>query len=95
VGLAVDKNRWGCRTAIDDLRCRETVDVRRPSTLDQVRQHLVGLKMPRVLEGLDHTMHQLDHVEIGALKAIDDLLGEELTLREGTPRQEGGQDGPR
>ena len=54
-----------------------------PSTIDQVRRHLVGLKMPRALEVLDHTMRQLERGEIGALEAIDALLGEELTLREG------------
>jgi DNA replication protein DnaC len=54
-----------------------------PSTVDQVRRHLVGLKMPRALEILDHTMRQLERGEIGALEAIDALLGEELTLREG------------
>jgi DNA replication protein DnaC len=54
-----------------------------PSTVDQVRRHLVGLKMPRALEILDHTMRQLERGEIGALEAIDALLGGELTLREG------------
>jgi DNA replication protein DnaC len=53
------------------------------STIDQVRRHLVGLKMPRALEVLDHTMRQLERGEIGAVEAIDALLGEELTLREG------------
>lgn len=53
-----------------------------PSTIDQVRRHLVGLKMPRALEVLDHIMRQLERGEIGALEAIDALLGEELTLRE-------------
>ena len=54
-----------------------------PSTADQVRRHLVGLKMPRALEVLDHTIRQLERGEIGALEAVDALLGEELTLREG------------
>jgi len=53
-----------------------------PSTIDQVRRHLVGLKMPRALEVLDHAMRQLERGEIGALEAIDAVLGEELTLRE-------------
>jgi hypothetical protein len=39
--------------------------------------------MPRALEVLDHTMRQLERGEIGALEAIDALLGEQLTLREG------------
>jgi hypothetical protein len=38
-----------------------------PSTVDQVRRHLVGLKMPRALEVLDHTMRQLERGEIGTL----------------------------
>jgi DNA replication protein DnaC len=39
--------------------------------------------MPRALEVLDHTIRQLERGEIGALEAIDALLGEELSLREG------------
>jgi DNA replication protein DnaC len=53
------------------------------STIDQVRRHLIGLKMPRAIEVLDHIMRQLERGEIGALEAIDALLGGELTLREG------------
>ena len=53
-----------------------------PTTIDQVRRHLVGLKMPRALEVLDHTIRQLERGEIGALEAVDALLGEELSLRE-------------
>jgi DNA replication protein DnaC len=51
--------------------------------LDNIRTSLVGLKMPRALEALDHTVQRLEKGEIGALEAIDDLLGEEFTLREG------------
>ena len=54
-----------------------------PSTLDRIRRHLVGLKMPRALEVLEHTLRQLERGEVSALEAIDTLLGEELTLREG------------
>jgi hypothetical protein len=36
----------------------------------------------RTPEVLDHAMRQLERGEIGALEAIDALLGEELTLRE-------------
>ena len=54
-----------------------------PATLERVRRHLVGLRMPRALEVLDHTIRQLERGEIGALEAIDALLAEELTLREG------------
>jgi DNA replication protein DnaC len=53
------------------------------STLDRIRRHLVGLKMPRSLEILEHLMRQLERGEIAALEAIDALLDEELTLREG------------
>ena len=49
----------------------------------EVRQHLVGLRMPRSLEMLDHVQRQLERGEISALDAIDALLGEELSLREG------------
>lgn len=54
-----------------------------PATLDRVRRHLVGLRMPRALEVLDHTMQQLERGEIGAVEAIDCLLAEEFTGREG------------
>jgi DNA replication protein DnaC len=54
-----------------------------PATLDRIRHHLVGLKMPRALEILDQIMHQLERGEISALEAIEHLLDEELTLREG------------
>ena len=54
-----------------------------PGTLERVRQHLVGLRMPRALEVLDHTVQQLERGEIGAVEAIDTLLAEEFTGREG------------
>ena len=54
-----------------------------PSTLDRIRCHLVGLKMPRALEVLEHTLRQLERGEVSVLEAIDALLGEELSLREG------------
>jgi DNA replication protein DnaC len=53
------------------------------STADRIRRHLVGLKMPRALEILDHIVRQLERGEISPLEAVDALLGEELTLREG------------
>lgn len=52
------------------------------STLDRVRRSLVGLKMPRALELLDHTLRQLERGEVSALEAIDTLLAEEFLLRE-------------
>jgi DNA replication protein DnaC len=54
-----------------------------PATLDRIRRHLVGLKMPRALEVLEHVLRQIERGEISALEAIDTLLDEELTLREG------------
>jgi DNA replication protein DnaC len=50
--------------------------------LDRITSHLVGLRMPRALEALDHTVQQIERGEITALEAIDNLLGEELTIRE-------------
>jgi DNA replication protein DnaC len=54
-----------------------------PATLDRIRRHLVGLRMPRSLEVLEHLLRQLERGEISALEAIDQLLDEELSLREG------------
>ena len=54
-----------------------------PGTLERVRLHLVALRMPRALEVLDHTVQQLERGEIGAVEAIDALLTEEFTGREG------------
>ena len=54
------------------------------ATLDRVRHSLVGLKMPRALEALDHVVRQIERGETSALEAIDTLLAEELTLREGS-----------
>ncbi len=53
-----------------------------PSTIDRIRHALVGLKMPRALEALDHVVRRLEQGEFAALQAIDTLLSEELTLRE-------------
>ncbi|WP_375679793.1 ATP-binding protein [Rhizobium sp. T1470] len=53
-----------------------------PSMIDRVRHDLVGLKMPRALEALDHIVRRLEQGELSALEAIDILLSEELTLRE-------------
>jgi DNA replication protein DnaC len=54
-----------------------------PATLDRIRRHLVGLRMPRSLEVLEHLLRQLERGEISPLEAIDNLLDEELSLREG------------
>jgi DNA replication protein DnaC len=53
-----------------------------PSMIDRIRHDLVGLKMPRALEALDHIVRRLEQGELSALEAIDILLSEELTLRE-------------
>ncbi|MQX37789.1 IS21-like element helper ATPase IstB, partial [Roseospira navarrensis] len=53
------------------------------STVDSLRRHLVGLKMPRALEILDHTVRQLERGELAPLEALDALLAEEYTGREG------------
>ena len=51
--------------------------------LDRIHSSLVGLRMPRALEALDHTMRRLERGEISALEAIDGLLAEEHVTREG------------
>lgn len=50
--------------------------------LDRIAAHLVGLRMPRALEALDHTVQRIEKGELSALEAIDVLLAEELSLRE-------------
>jgi DNA replication protein DnaC len=52
------------------------------SALERIRRHLVGLRMPKALETLDHTVRRLEQGEVSALEALEVLLGEELTLRE-------------
>jgi len=50
--------------------------------LERIRGAMVGLKMPRALEALDHTLQQLEQGEITAIEAIDNLLSEEYSTRE-------------
>lgn len=50
--------------------------------LDRIRGALVGLKMPRALEALDHTMQRLEQGKISGVEALDELLSEEYTTRE-------------
>ncbi len=50
--------------------------------LDRIAGHLVGLRMPRALEALGHTVQRIEKGELSALEAIDALLAEELSLRE-------------
>lgn len=52
------------------------------ATLDRIRSALVGLKMPRALEALNHTMQKLEQGEISGIEALDALLSEEYATRE-------------
>ena len=52
------------------------------SPIERIRRHLVGLRMPRALETLDHVVQQLEHGQISAIEAIEVLLAEEITIRE-------------
>lgn len=53
------------------------------SRVDNIRRSLVNLKMPRALEMLDATLRRIEQGQIDGIEAaIDDLLAEELTLRE-------------
>jgi hypothetical protein len=54
-----------------------------PALLERVRTHLVALRMPRALEMLDHVVGQLERGEVSALEAMDALLAEEFTIRDG------------
>src|SRR5690242_20933576 len=50
--------------------------------IDRIRSHLVGLRMPRALETLDHVMQQIERGQLGAIEAVEALLAEEITVRE-------------
>lgn len=52
-----------------------------PATLDWVRHSLVGFRMPRALEALEYVVRQIERGETPALKAVDTLPAEEMTLR--------------
>ena len=52
------------------------------SRVDSIKHSLVGLKMPRALEMLDATLRRIEQGEIDGIEALDQLLIEELTLRE-------------
>jgi DNA replication protein DnaC len=62
---------------------REEANGITPITLERVRQHLVGLRMPRALEALGGIVQQLERGETSALEAIEALLADELGWREG------------
>ena len=50
--------------------------------IERIRRHLVGLRMPRALETLDHLVAQIERGQLGTIEAIEMLLAEELTIRE-------------
>jgi len=50
---------------------------------ERIRQNLVALRMPRALEALDAVVQQLERGIITPIEAIDTLLAEEITVREG------------
>ncbi len=52
------------------------------TTLDSIKRSLVGLRMPRALEVLDATVRRIEQGEIDGISALDEILTEELTLRE-------------
>lgn len=52
------------------------------SRVENIRRSLVHLKMPRALEMLDPTIRRIEQGQIDGIEAIDDLLAEELSLRE-------------
>lgn len=49
----------------------------------RIRSNLVGLRMPRALEVLDHVFQRLEAGELTAIEALDEVLNEEFTSREG------------
>lgn len=51
-------------------------------TVEQIRRHLVGLKMPRALEVLQSTLAGIEQGDVSVLQAIESLLGEEYSTRE-------------
>jgi hypothetical protein len=51
------------------------------SRVDNIRNSLVALKMPRALEMLDATLRRIEHGQIDRIEALDEFLMEELSLR--------------
>ena len=52
------------------------------TTVDSIKKSLVALKMARALEVLDATLRRIEQGKIDAIEALDQLLLEEVTLRE-------------
>ena len=53
------------------------------SPVERIRQNLVALRMPRALEALGAVVQQLERGTVTPIEAIDALLAEEITVREG------------
>ncbi len=53
-----------------------------PAAIDSVKKSLVALRMPRALEILDTTLRRVEQGEVTWIEALDQLLVEELTLRD-------------
>ena len=53
------------------------------SVSERIRHSLVGLRMPRALEILDRVLQRVERGEATALEAVDELLLEEYSSREG------------
>jgi DNA replication protein DnaC len=53
-----------------------------PTTLDSIKKSLVALRMPRALEVLDQAIRRIEQGEIDAIGALDEILMEELSIRE-------------
>ncbi len=51
--------------------------------IERIRHNLVGLRMPRALEALEAVIQQLERGQVSAIEAIDTLLAEEISVREG------------
>jgi DNA replication protein DnaC len=58
------------------------ISPRAVTTLDSIKRSLVGLRMLRALEVLDATVRRIEQGEIDGISALDEILTEELTLRE-------------
>ena len=58
-------------------------DAASDAPIERIRRHLVSLRMPRALETLDHLVQQLERGQVSAIEAIETLLAEETTVREG------------
>lgn len=50
--------------------------------VDSIRKSLVSLRMPRALEMLDATLRRIEQGQIDGIAALEELLSEELSLRE-------------